>query len=130
MRRVRRRGRLEARERMSRAEEILPYLDRPGGEKLLRKHGVSLSDSLIEARRLGHGTSVVLQSHDLDRYQELRQAEIFLNPISRDGDGLWLLDDGSVIVEGSDGSMGIGSREQAEWTQRAFVENLKRYLRE
>ncbi len=130
VRRVRRRGRLEAADRMSRAEEILPYLHRPGSEKLLRKHGASLSDSFMEARRLGHGTSVILRSYDLDRYQRLRQAEIVLNPISRDGDSLWLLDDGSVIVEGSDGAMEVASREQAEWAQRAFLENLESHPRE
>ena len=65
VRRIRKRGRLERGERMSRAEKILPYLNGPDAEKLLRRHAARLSDSFMDTRRIGHGSSVMLTSFEI-----------------------------------------------------------------
>ena len=133
VRRIRRRGRLEASERRLRAMEILPYLDGPDAEKVLRKHAARpVSEAFYDKRQLGFnnmGTVVLNQEQQLF-FSLLKQAELESNPIVWDGSCLWLLDDGSVVVETGDGDFEVGTKEQMTVAQSSFDSSIEEKMGE
>ena len=106
--------------------EILPYLNGPDAEKRLRKYSLQPSLEFLESKRFGSSSSVVMDWDDQHRYRQIVNAERESNPMIKEGCALWLLDDYSVIVSKEDGTLEIGTGDQAKAAQEKFIRSMKK----